>query len=930
MIKTATFTLGLVILLGLPGTATAQSSAQDTAISQAVYRQANMITLRQKLLDARAAWQRRDLAASAKLYDDSWELIQRVGSGVDAEAEEVRIGLAAVRLELAQMAQSRNLPREAKMHIQDVLRVDPSNASALEMQRQIDKQLAELKGKISSDEANAALPAMVEKRTQAATLVQDAKVFYESGQLNEAESRLKKAIEIDPQNQPAYFYMNLISESRFNIANHRRDMTSRKSLVEIEEAWETPPNREKLPVPNPYGRTNMVYTSKGRQAIHMKLDRIRMDTVRYDGLPLGEVVINLNDEAKKRDPERRGINFIVNPNVDAALMPMQQMQQIDPTTGLPLPMQQPVEPVDVSAIAIKINPPLSDVRLADVLDAIVRVAERPIKYSIEDYAVVFSLKGADVQQLHTRIIKVDPNTFVQGLENVVGIPFGDVQTSSGGSGGGGGSRGGSSGGGGSYGGSGSGGGGLTTVPRVMVASSMGGYGGGGGGGGMQLSGGSAYGGGAGGLGGGGAGGGGGGVTAVTRNMNMDVVQSAVRQFFMTMGVDLNPPKNLFFNDREGTLIVRATIEDLDIIEAAVQVLNIAPPQVNIKAKFVEVSQNDNRALGFDWYLGNVLMNNGAVGYSGGTAPSYAGAPSSGNPGGFFPGTSPQTAIPSSSSDGLITSGLRNTISAPAVATVTGILTDPQFRVVIRALEQREGIDLLSESSVTTLSGRQTQVQVVEMRTIVTGTSLNQTGGGGGGGYYGGGDQGGAQGAIGSTLDYPTEVQPFGPTLDVIPYVSADGFTIQMTIIPTITEFLGYDDPGGFVPQAQSASGGAIGLPLTAQLPLPRFRLRQVTTSATVWDGQTIALGGLISEDVTKIKDKVPVLGDLPLLGRFFRSESSATKKKNLMIFVTPTIIDPAGNRRHSLEEMPFAHSAIPAQPGATAAATPVPAAVPAQ
>src|SRR6185369_16232022 len=157
--------------------------------------------------------------------------------------------------------------------------------------------------------------------------------------------------------------------------------------------------------------------------------------------------------------------------------------------------------------------------------------------------------------------------------------------------------------------------------------------------------------------------------------------------------------------------------------------------------------------------------------------------------------------------------------------------------------------------------------------------------------------------------------PFGPTLDVIPYVSADGFTIQMTIIPTITEFLGYDDPGAFVPQAQSVSGGAGGaaVPLRAQLPLPHFRLRQVTTSAIVWDGQTVVLGGLITEDVTKLKDKVPLLGDLPLLGRFFRSEASSTKKKNLMIFVSPTIIDPSGNPFHSQDEMPFAQMSIPEQ-----------------
>jgi general secretion pathway protein D len=464
----------------------------------------------------------------------------------------------------------------------------------------------------------------------------------------------------------------------------------------------------------------------------------------------------------------------------------------------------------------------------------------------------------------------------------------------GGGGGGGGMSGGMMGGGmmGGMGGGGGGGGGLAVVPRVSIA--------GGGGGGMM---------------GGGGGVSGGGIKAVTRTNDQAFVHAMVRQFFMSMGIDLNPPKSVFWNDREGTLVVRATLQELDIIETAVQVLNIAPPQINIKSRFVEVSQNDIRALGFDWYLGNFLMNNRAIAVSGGTAPSYNGSPSPANPQGFFPGTAPGTTIPPSASDQLLTSGLRNQVNAPALATMTGILTDPQFRVVLRALEQRDGADVLAESSVTTLSGRQTQVQTVDLQTIVIGTSLNQTAGGGTGATTGGVIGGTAGGVIGSTVNYPTITLPFGPTLDVIPYVSADGYTIQMTIIPTLAEFIGYDDPGEFVPQAQSASSGAggVAVPITAQLPLPHFRVRSVTTSAIVWDGQTVVLGGLIAEQVNKMKDKVPILGDLPLVGRLFRSESSQTQKRNLMIFVTPTIIDPAGNRAHSEDEMPFNPNSIPVQ-----------------
>jgi general secretion pathway protein D len=172
------------------------------------------------------------------------------------------------------------------------------------------------------------------------------------------------------------------------------------------------------------------------------------------------------------------------------------------------------------------------------------------------------------------------------------------------------------------------------------------------------------------------------------------------------------------------------------------------------------------------------------------------------------------------------------------------------------------------------------------------------------------------GGGGLSISYNTAPFPQGPALDVIPSVSADEFSVQMTILPTLTEFIGYDSPGQFIPQAQSIGGNNIGVPLTAQLPLPRIRLRQVTTSCNVWDGQTVFLGGLLSENIDKIKDKVPVLGDIPWIGRLFRSESTQSTKQNLMIFVTPTIIDPAGNRLHSETEMPFAQNSIPPQSAA--------------
>ena len=139
-------------------------------------------------------------------------------------------------------------------------------------------------------------------------------------------------------------------------------------------------------VPYPqYGRN--METSKARQKIVDKLESTQFDSVPYDNLPLGEVVRHLIDETKKRDPEKKGINFLVDPNSPA---PSAVTARVDPVTGLPI-APAPLEAVDIRSIQIKIDPALTNVRLVDVLDAIVKVADRPIRYSITDYAVVFSL-----------------------------------------------------------------------------------------------------------------------------------------------------------------------------------------------------------------------------------------------------------------------------------------------------------------------------------------------------------------------------------------------------------------------------------------------------------------------------------------------------------------------------------------------------------
>jgi type II secretory pathway component GspD/PulD (secretin) len=293
---------------------------------------------------------------------------------------------------------------------------------------------------------------------------------------------------------------------------------------------------------------------------------------------------------------------------------------------------------------------------------------------------------------------------------------------------------------------------------------------------------------------------------------------------------------IFLNDRKGILFVRATLDELEVLDQALQVVNTQPQQVTIEVKFAEITGDTTKALGFDWFLGNTLQSN--------------------TPGS---GSTPSNELPITTVTGLPTPPTNT--NAANVATITGILTDPQFRVVIRALEQRGGVDVLSAPKVTTLSGRQARIEMTEKRAIVIAE-------------------------LGKNTFSRTNIS-VGPSIDVLPVVSPDGRTIQLELNATVTEFLGYDDPSQLPNQ-----------PAGQAVPLPRFRVRQGSTTASMFDGQTVVLSGFPVEEVVITKDKVPLLGNIPILGRLFRNESKQTVKKNLIVMVTPTLIDAAGNRIH--------------------------------
>src|SRR6202007_1449926 len=113
------------------------------------------------------------------------------------------------------------------------------------------------------------------------------------------------------------------------------------------------------------------------------------------------------------------------------------------------------------------------------------------------------------------------------------------------------------------------------------------------------------------------------------------------------------------------------------------------------------------------------------------------------------------------------------------------------------------------------------------------------------------------------------------------------------------------NPASFLSTTIGALTGASSQPVVLKqngINQPIFSARKVTTSVSLCDGQTVVLGGLMREDVQKVEDRTPIVGDLPLVGRLFRTNVDQHIKRNLIIFVTARLVDPAGQPVNQAEE----------------------------
>jgi len=280
------------------------------------------------------------------------------------------------------------------------------------------------------------------------------------------------------------------------------------------------------------------------------------------------------------------------------------------------------------------------------------------------------------------------------------------------------------------------------------------------------------------------------------------------------------------NKETNSLIIKATPGEFREIHRVIKQLDTVRPQVLIEALIVEVNNESNWGFGIDWSLG------GASGIN------------------QFGGSSTMGGVPNYSNS----TGLDKDIITPLSAGTfsLGYLADTSILnyVLLNASAYDQSINILSTPHILTIDNQEAEINVAEEIAIPSNTRITSD----------------------DTVYYTYEYKSVGLKLKLTPHITK-GKKITMNLLVEVNSVLGetsYTSAGTVIP--------------------PDLGKRDVKTNVSVHDGKTIVVGGLMRQQKTETETKVPFLGDIPLLGWFFKNKSEENKKTNLLIFITPRIV----------------------------------------
>jgi len=714
-------------------------------------------------------------------------------------------------------------------------------------------------------------PTFLSKVEEVKKLLSDADGYYNSGRYDLAFKKYEQVLNLDPYNVAARRGQEKINLTKTHYGEEAYNETRSRQLWQVQKGWEQPVKK--------YGETVAVVTdaftrdATGTARITNKLNSIIIPKIEFRDASVREAIEFLRQQAAENDPGadgRKGVDIVLRLNTlgqrsetsttsttTVVTSDSDDDDSNDANKPAPPPVPTTIAPPSISPAEARITITLNEIPLGEALRYIASQAN--LKVKVEPYAVLIIPISEMSNDLLTKQYRVPPG-FISGSLNPSGAALNQSPATSA----------------------------KGALPVTGTAKD----------------------------------------TQESTGGRLLVNREGAKEFLENQGVSFSVPgSSANFLPQTSRLIVRNTADNLELVDAIVEQANISgPKQVEIEAKFVEITQNNLKGLGFDWLLGpftfggnNQLAGNGGTSGTGATVrPIDYPFPTNGLNPVTAGNRSGNLAITGNAIDSLLLGTSTTQLLSPGIFGVGGLLTDPQFQVVVRALNQKKGVDLLSAPRVTTKSGQRAIIEIVrEFRypTQFQPPQIPQTVGAVRTESLAGDIVPlGSSSSIPVTPATPTafETRNTGVTLEVEPVVGPDGVTIDLNLVPQVVEFEGFINYGSPILSPSSSFFDTLAgvIRTTPQnvitenvINQPIFSTRKVTTSVSVWDGQTVVLGGLMREDVQKTEDKTPFFGDIPIVGRLFRSNMEQHIKRNLIIFVTARLINPGGQPVNSTEEI---------------------------
>ncbi len=855
-------------------TAVYSGDSQDSINQrEAARRKAKTSEALELLQQGRTCYAQKEYVQALEKYEAAWKAVPKAPATQKLQEFLVKsIGDASIAVAMEYSRVGRY--DEAEQLLLDVLQREPNNKLARQ-------RLAEMRDPVRN---NPALnPEHVKNVEEVNRLLNLAYGYYDLAKYDEAYDEFNRVIKIDPYNVAARRGQEQVSKRRSSYYRAAYDSYRARALAEVDAAWE-----EQIPQEQPtieLGGTETVATSEGVLRNRDNLTTMKIASVNFEQTPMADALDFLRAEARKNGLQ---MNFIFEKAQAPVIAPApaasssddeeedeedeedeEEEEEDDAPAAAPTPAYVPPAEAIISALQ------LNDVTAAELLTHMCSQAN--CEYRVEENAIVVSQKGAGNHRMSRRQWTVRPSFFnLGGEESEEDEEDNDFTSSS-----------------------------SRRTKKIDAKAAL-----------IDMgvnfpSGSSARYSHATGV-----------LTVVNTDEELDTVEEAINTVRQQM------PK-----------MVKVSAKFVEISQTNEEELSfdwvVNPFSISDSGKTYLGGVNGSHSLpnrlvsDFVSSGGNAFNNN----YGGdGTWPissnKVLASATDTITNGLVTGglRSGSGAITSGALQNLMTSGSAGASAtasaAPGVMSLSGIYDSGSYQMIMRGLSQKKGVDVMSAPSLV-ISGDEEMTYAPQPDQLAS--DQND-------------ETGCAKIEVIRRFVYPTEydepqIQSSGNNWNNNNDNNNNGYSGSMPVAaPANPSSWGVEEVGVMlrfqIEPLKDGSGDIVhfkrfeirvvdfegfvnyGSPITAgitnqktiehitltdnRIDMPIFSRRYINSNPCVYDGHTIAIGGMIQDEVQKVEDKVPVFGDLPLIGRLFRSNAESHIRKNLMVFVTADIIDPFG------------------------------------